>query len=162
MTDLTKQEGLFDDLFDFRKGLDELYNRMLSRSPWLSERVAQLRPEMPPIETWIDRDEKTYHLRLALPGVDPQDVQLNVQGNVLSVRAERKNSRESKEANFLRREISYGVLERRVPLPEGVEASKITAEQNNGLLEISAPIATAALPRRIEVKSSSKSKTVGA
>jgi HSP20 family protein len=163
MTKLAKREGLFEDLFDFRQDLDELFNRMLSRSPWLSERVAPLlQPEVPPVEAWVDKDGKNYHVRVAVPGIDPQNVQLNIQGNTLSIRGERKESREAKDVNYLRREISYGAVDRTLVLPEGVETDKITAEYNNGVLEIGAPIASAALPRRIEIKAAVKTKTAGA
>lgn len=162
MAKLAKSEGLFEDLFDFRQSIDDLFNRMVSRSPWLGERLTELRSEVPPVEAWMDKDGKSYHLRVSLPGIDPQNVQLNVQGNTLSIHGERKESLESKEAQFLRREISYGTIDRTLALPEGVEVGKLNAEYNNGLLEISAPVATGALPRRIEIKSAARSKTAGA
>jgi len=162
MTELAKREGRFEDLFDFRQDLDELFNRMLNRGPWATGRIGQWLREAPPVEAWVAKDGKNYHVRVALPGVDPQDVQLNVQGNALSISAERKESRESKDVNYLRREFTYGSLDRTLTLPQGVEADKITAEFTNGVLEISAPIAAAALPRRIEVKAAAKSKTAAA
>ncbi len=162
MTDLARRGGFFGDLFDFRRDFDELFNRLLSEQPWGTAQLAPPAPEVPPIDAWVDKEGKNYHLRLALPGVDPQDVQLNVQDNVLSIRAERKESRESKDVNYLRRELSYGLMERTVQLPEGADRAKIIAEYNNGVLEISAPIAAAALPRRIEIKAAAKSKTAGA
>jgi HSP20 family protein len=58
----------------------------------------------------------------------------------------------------LYREINYGTFQRTLTLPEGVDAEKISAEFNNGLLEITAPIAAAALPRRVEIKSLPKAK----
>ena len=81
---------------------------------------------------------------------------------MLSIKAERKETRESKDVNYLRREFSYGALERTLELPEGADTSKITAEYNNGVLEINAPIAAAALPRRIEITSTAKSKAASA
>jgi HSP20 family protein len=161
MTKLAKREGLFEELFDFRQNLDELFSRMLSHSPWISERVAQLQTELPPVEAWIDKEGKSYHARVALPGIEPQNVQLNIQGNSLSIRGERREAREAKDVNYLCREISYGVVDRTLTLPEGVETDKITAECANGVLDISAPIASAALPRRIEIKTAVKAKTAG-
>jgi HSP20 family protein len=162
MAKLMKREGLFEDLFDFRQSIDDLFNRMISRSPWAGERVTELQPEVPPVEAWIDKEGKNYHLKVSLPGIEPQNVQVNAQGNTISIHGERKESHESKEAQYFRREINYGTVDRTVTLPEGVEADKLTAEYNNGLLEISAPVALAALPRRIEIKTAAKSKTAGA
>ena len=87
-----------------------------------------------------------------LPGIDPKDVNLQVLGNTLTISGERSNSRETKEADYLHREITYGSFQRSVSLPEGVEKDKLNAEYRNGMLEITAPIAAAALPRKVEIK----------
>jgi HSP20 family protein len=87
-----------------------------------------------------------------LPGVDPKDVNLQVQGNTLTITGERSSSRETKEADYLRREITYGSFERSILLPEGVDKDRLNAEYRNGILEITAPIAAAALPRKVEIK----------
>jgi HSP20 family protein len=112
----------------------------------------------PPIEAWVDKDTKKYHLRMALPGVDQNKVELNLRGNILTISAERKASREAKEVDYLYRELSYGTFRRTLTLPEGVDTEKINAEYNNGLLEITAPMAAAALPRRVEIKGLPKAK----
>ena len=161
MTNLVRRGSYFGDLFDFRREFDEMFNRLISGQPWEFTRSAPA-AEAPAIDTWVDKEGKNYHVRLALPGVDPQNVQLNVQGNMLSISAERKETRESKDVNYLRREFSYGGLARTLELPEGTDTSKITAEYNNGVLEINAPIAAAALPRRIEITSTAKAKAASA
>ena len=162
MNNLARRGSFFGDLFDFRREFDEMFNRLLSEQPFSAARSVAPAPEVPAIEAWVDKEGKSYHVRLALPGVDPQNVQLNVQSNVLSISAERKMTRESKDVNYLRREFSYGTLERTLELPEGTDTAKIAAEYNNGVLEISAPVAAAALPRRIEIKSAVKPKAASA
>ena len=57
-------------------------------------------------------------------------------GNLLTISAERKASREAKDVDYLYRELSYGTLSRTLTLPEGLDTEKINAEYNNGLLEI--------------------------
>lgn len=84
-----------------------------------------------------------------LPGVDPKDVSLQVQGNTLTLSGQRFTSRETKEADFLHREITYISFQRRILLPEGVDKDKFSAEYRNGILEITAPIAAAALPCKV-------------
>ncbi len=162
MTNLARRGSLFGDLFDFRRDFDEMFNRLLSEQPWGTAQLAAPMMEVPPLECWIDKEGKNCHVRLALPGIDPQNVQLNVQGNTLTVSAERKEKKEAKDVNYLRRELSYGALERAIELPEGTDTSKITAEYNNGVLEINAPVAAAALPRRIEIQTGAKAKTASA
>jgi hypothetical protein len=61
---------------------------------------------VPRIEAWIDKDAKKYHLRMALPGVDPNKVDLKLQGNMLTISAESKASREAKDVDYLYREIA--------------------------------------------------------
>ena len=97
-----------------------------------------------------------------LAGVDPKDVNIQVLGNTLSISGERSSSRETKESDYLHREITYGTFQRLIELPEGVDKDKLTAEYRNGVLEIAAPIAAAALPRKIEVKSLPTAKGAGA
>jgi len=68
----------------------------------------------------------------------------------------------SQKSDYLRREITYGSFERLIELPEGVDKDKLTAEYRNGVLEMTAPISAAALPRKIEVKSLPSAKGAGA
>jgi HSP20 family protein len=156
MRKLAIRENWFEDLFDFRRGFDQIFNRLLT---WPDmEREPAMFGLVPRIEAWIDKDAKKYHLRMALPGVDPKEVDLKLQGNMLTISAESKASREAKDVDYLYREISYGTFKRTLTLPEGVDAEKMNAEFNNGLLEITAPVAAAALPRRVEIKSLPKPK----
>jgi len=150
------------DLFDFRRDFDEVFNRFLNwRSP--QEEQNLLEGFVPEIETSIDKDGKKFQCHVMLPGVDPKDVNIQVQGNTLNISGERSTSRETKESDYLHREITYGSFQRLVELPEGVDKDKLNAEYRNGILEITAPIAAAALPRRIEVKSlPSSAKAAGA
>ena len=66
----------------------------------------------PAIESFIDQEGKKFHCQVMLPGVDPKDLNLQVQGNSLTISGERSTSRETKEADYLRREITYGSFER--------------------------------------------------
>jgi HSP20 family molecular chaperone IbpA len=60
-----------------------------------------------------------------LPGVDPKDVDIQVQGNTLTISGERTNSRETREADFLQREITYGSFTRSLVLPVGVDRAAV-------------------------------------
>jgi len=143
---------LFRDMVDFRRDFDHMFNRFLN---WGAPQEEQTLTEgfIPAIETHIDKDGQKFQCRVMLPGVDPKDVNIQVLGNTLSISGERSSSRETKESDYLHREITYGSFQRIVELPEGADKDKLTAEYRNGVLEISAPIAAAALPRKIEVKS---------
>ena len=138
--------------------IDQLFNRLLTGWPAVTEPERSPFALVPPAEVWVDKEAKKYHLRLALPGVDPSTVELKVLGNLLTISAERKASREAKDVDYLYRELSYGTLSRTLTLPEGLDTEKINAEYNNGLLEIIAPVAAAALPHQVEIKGLPKAK----
>lgn len=158
MKNLYNTQRLFQDLFGVRREFDEMFNRMLTGRPWgfeLPEFTTEFKKEFnmaPAVETYVDKEAKKYVCRVSLPGVEPKDVQVNAQGNLLVIRGERKLTHRQKEAELFEEEIAYGVFERTLTLPEGVNTEKLTAEFVNGVLEIAAPVAAAALPRKIEVK----------
>jgi len=138
-----------------------VFNRFLNwRSPHDEHNLAE--GFMPAVETRIDRDGKKFYCQVMLPGVDPKDLNIQVQRNALTISGQRSSTRETKDSDYIHREITYGSFQRTIELPEGVEADKVTAEYRNGMVEISAPISSAALPRRIEVKSLPTAKGAGA
>jgi HSP20 family protein len=161
MRTLVPRNTLFHELADFRRDFDQMFNRFFNlRSP--QEEQALTEGFVPAIETSIDKDGKKFQCQVMLAGVDPKDVNIQVLGNTLSISGERSSSRETKESDYLHREITYGTFQRLIELPEGVDKDKLTAEYRNGVLEIAAPIAAAALPRKIEVKSLPTAKGAGA
>ena len=158
MNNLATRGNSFRDLYDFRRDFDQIFNRMAEGWPFGNEGVSSGLA----IESYVDTDGKKYHCRVSLPGVDPKDVDLQANGNTLTISGERKSNRRSMEVNYLHEEISYGFFERTFTLPEGVDTNQLTADYHNGVLEISAPIAASALPRRIEVRTTPMSKQIAA
>jgi HSP20 family protein len=109
------------------------------------------------VEAFVDKEGKKYVCRVTLPGIEAKDVQVHAQGNLLTIHGERKFTRKTKEVELMEQEVTYGLFDRTITLPEGVIAEKLTAEYVNGVLEITAPIAAAALPRKIEIKTTGPS-----
>jgi HSP20 family molecular chaperone IbpA len=148
--------NLYGELFGFRREFDELFNRLVTGRP-----VAEW-PELPvfnkefgftpAVETYIDKQANKYVCRVTLPGIEPKELTINTQGYMLTIRGERKFQHAVKEVEFAEREITYGQFERMISLPEGVLVEKLNAAYTNGVLEITAPMATAALPRKVEIK----------
>ena len=87
-----------------------------------------------------------------LPGMDPKDIDVAVNGNVLSLRGERKKEDEEKGENFHRIERSYGAFARSIRLPVEVDANKVKASYKDGVLNISLPKAKETSTKKIEVK----------
>lgn len=161
MRSIIPRDPFFREVSDFRHEFDQMFNRFFHWEPSREERTLT-EGFIPAIETSIDKDGKKFQCHVMLPGVDPKDVNIQVSGNMLTISGERSSTRETKEANYLHREVSYGSFQRQIELPEGVDKDKVTAEYRNGVLEISAPISAAALPRKIEVKTLPAARSAGA
>ncbi len=159
MANLTyRDNNVFQNLFDFRRDFDHLFNRFLSSGLQTGQEQQRANMSMasfaPAVDAFVDRNGKRFVAHVALPGVDPKDVNISVQGNMLTISGERSVSDERREADTVYNELIYGAFERTLSLPEGVDTQKLAADYRNGVLEITAPISASALPRRIEVKSS--------
>ncbi len=93
-------------------------------------------------------------IRVSLSGVYPEDVDVTLSGGVLTVSGERRSELNEDEVSFYVRERYYGAFRRSITLPAGVDESDISADYDNGLLEITVRGgAIAAEPRRIEIRS---------
>ncbi len=92
-----------------------------------------------------------WKVRIALPGVDPKNVLVDLDGRVLRVAGERSLGDEKTQAEHRTSEFGYGRFERSFTVPEGVEADKVSARFENGMLELMLPETEAAKPRRIEI-----------
>jgi HSP20 family protein len=88
----------------------------------------------------VERDDGNLVVRADVPGVKPEDVNIEVQDDVLTVSAEHSESREQKEKHFLRRERRYGSFTRSIALPPGVDPQQIKAVTRNGVVEITVPL----------------------
>ncbi len=105
---------------------------------------------IPRVESFV-RDGSVV-VRADLPGIDPKEVDVSVLGNVLTIKGERKEKKEVKDSEYIRREISYGAFERRMTLPEGAETDKIKAQFKNGVMEVTIPVAKALGARKIPLE----------
>jgi len=152
MTNLIPRNYFTQELLDFRREFDQIFQRFLSW-PTTREEFAMNAGFAPAVESFVDPDGKKFHCQVTLPGVDPKEVSVQVMGNTLTISGERSTSHDTSEADYLHREITYGAFRRSFLLPEGVEKDRLTAEYRNGILDISAPIAASALPRKVEIRS---------
>ena len=99
------------------------------------------------------RDGEQYVLNADLPGIDPGSVDVDVDGQLLTIRAER-TAATTDGVKWLSQERPYGSYLRQFSLGEGVDASSISAHYDNGVLSVIIPMGEKAKPRRIEVSTS--------
>ena len=139
---LTLRNSLFD-LWD--RNFDDFSGYTGLREP--ESKFSGFTPE---VESY--QKDNNLMFRLAVPGVDPKDVDVSIQGCYLTIKAERQRPADVKEEDWYLRGFSYGRIERTWTLPESVDLNKIEANFNNGVLEIRMPAAEKLLPKKIEVK----------
>ncbi|MFF4796673.1 Hsp20/alpha crystallin family protein [Streptomyces sp. NPDC001276] len=106
------------------------------------------RPAVMPMDAYQSGDAFLVHFDL--PGVDPDTVDLNVERNVLTVRAERPGP-DAKEADLLVAERQHGVFSRQLFLGDSLDLEKISARYEAGVLTLHIPVMEEAKPRRIEI-----------
>ncbi|MCI0419434.1 MAG: Hsp20/alpha crystallin family protein [Acidobacteria bacterium] len=104
----------------------------------------------PEVESYTKDDHLVY--RFAIPGVDAKDVHISTANNRLTVKVERKAPSNVKEGDWHFQSFSYGKFEQTVLLPRGTDPDAISATFKNGVLEVTAPLPKATLPKKIEVK----------
>ena len=126
-------------LHNGHRDLDAMFDRFLRGRQWNGGR-------MPPMDAFT-RDNH-YVIRMDMPGVDPKDLDLHVEGRVLSIKGERKGE----EKGHHLRETFRGKFERTVRLPEGLATDKLEARYKNGVIEISVPLPAQAVGRKVPVR----------
>ena len=109
--------------------------------------------------TDVSEDQNSLRISMELPGVDPSDVRLSLESNVLTIRGEKKQESEENNERVHRFERTYGMFERTFALPNTVDPDKIEARYENGVLFVSIPKAERAKPREIRVNTSASGST---
>ena len=104
---------------------------------------------VPPVDILEDSD--AIRIAAELPGVRPEDVNISLEGNVLTIHGQKQQVAEERTERVHRYERTYGVFERTFSLPASVDANKIKAQYDVGVLTITLPKVERARPRQIQV-----------
>lgn len=91
-------------------------------------------------------------VKAAMPGVKPEDIDINLQGDLLTIHGKMEHEQDVKDENYHRRERRRGTISRTMQLPRAVDSSKAEAVCENGVLRLTLPKSEEAKPRRIQVK----------
>jgi HSP20 family protein len=124
--------------------VDSLFNQDLLPSEEVSNRTW-----MPPVD--IQETEDSYRLVAELPGLTKEDIQITLENNVLRLSGERKFEKDVKKESYQRIERAYGTFTRAFTLPSQVNAEKVEAAFDSGVLTITVPKAEQAKPRKINI-----------
>lgn len=106
----------------------------------------------------IYEDTQKLALSIEVPGIKPEDVDVRVENNTLTVKGERTFANEQKEENFRRIERRFGQFVRSFTLPQTVDTEQVSAHSENGVLVIELPKKAAAQPKQIKVNTTTGSQ----
>jgi len=123
--------------------LDRLTQQVLGTNGTLA------RPSVMPMDAWRDGD--TFHVEFDLPGVNPDSIDLDVERNVVTVKAERPPR--ASDAELIAAERPRGVFSRQLILGDNLDTEHICAAYDSGVLTLQIPVAEKAKPRKITVTS---------
>jgi HSP20 family protein len=135
-----------EELSNWHRDIDDLFGRF-QRPDSENSTFSNWTPR---VETY--RNDNDYVVRVDLPGVDPKDVHVEAEGNLLSITGERKAEEKGPEY----RETFYGKFERRFTLPQGMDAGKISAHYEHGVLELRMPLPAQLAGRNIPIQMGQK------
>jgi HSP20 family protein len=144
-SDLTRWER------DMERMMDDFFDRRMR--PWWPERW--LRTEgfttnVPALDVFEEKDELV--VKAELPGMEKDNVEVNLTDHTLTIKGEKKKEEEVKEEKYYRSERSYGSFVRTLQLPADVQADKVKASFKNGVLEVRLPKTEEAKAKESKVK----------
>jgi len=140
--------------------LQDQVNRVIGDLVGHTGEESNLTPWAPAVD--IYETEHELVVKADLPDVNPQDLDIHVENNILTIRGERKFENKVKEENYLRMERSYGSFSRTFSLANSVNSEAIKADYQNGVLTLSIPKREEAKPKQIKVNVATQAKAAAA
>jgi len=138
----------WNELVSLRERMNRVFDDSLFRSDRREDSLAM--GTWSPAVDMFEKDDQVV-IKAELPGLDKNDISLDLQNGVLTLKGERKYENEVKEENYYRREMSCGKFIRSFTLPADVDADKIKAEFQKGLLTVEVPKPGEPKPKQIPV-----------
>ena len=130
------------------RDLEQHLSRVFSAAP--SDPEWNVGAWLPAID--IHEDDDKYTIVADLPGIQKEDLTLTVKDNVFTLKGERKKQTEANGKGYHRVERAYGTFQRAFQIPGGVDATKVEAKFEHGVLQVSLPKPEASKPHSIEIK----------
>ena len=140
----------FEDLARIQREVNRLFEDS-SRNPRTTEPVSA-RTWAPPVDVYEDHDEIVVSAEL--PGVKQDDIDIEITGETLTVRGERKFEDQKRKENYVRVERSYGAFQRSFTIGVPIDADKVEASFHDGVLSVKLPKSAATKPKKVTVSAS--------
>jgi HSP20 family protein len=149
--------AVYDEIGELERRMDDLMRSFFGPRIRLTRPVLPLfvsKPFVPVTDVFLRKEDLV--VRVELPGIEPENIDVTIEDGYLVIRGERKREEEITEEAYYRLEAAFGTFERFIPLPEGFEEHEIEALYTDGVLEVIVPAAAKALephePKTIPVK----------
>jgi HSP20 family protein len=144
----------FRGFSDMQSQMNRMFEQMLGNfAPRGGRQLEGVTEWAPPID--VTTQNGNIVIRAELPGVKPEDVDITLQGNVLTISGERKAEQEEERGGYHIKERRYGSFSRSLTPPQGTDESKINARYEHGVLELTVEGAAAVQePKRIQIEGS--------
>ncbi len=155
MRNLTRWEPM-SEMANATRSVDRMFDELMGRGLRRVFSEGAVRGSWTPAVDIIEK-ENGIHILADLPGFKPEDVDLTVEGGVLTVRGERRFEEATEGETYHRVERSYGMFERTFSLPNSVDPTKIEATFEGGEMKILLPKREESKPRSIKIKVDKKS-----
>ena len=137
-------------LTEMQREMNHLFSRFFGEGEQAGNRWQSASASyVPRIESAVR--ENTLYVKADLPGIDPKNVEVTVEGTQLTLRGERKAEHEGSNGGYGHREVQYGSFVRSFTIPEGVKAEDIHAKYHNGVLELTIPLPAAMQPKKVNI-----------
>lgn len=137
------------DILSMQKEINHMFDRFF-RGGTVADDGIMTTNWLPAVDL-IEKDDE-FVAKVELPGVNKDDVKITMQDNILTVRGEKKEEKETRQSNYHRLERSYGSFQRSFTLPNAVKADKVEAQYKDGILTITLPKSEEAKRKQIEVR----------
>lgn len=153
-TDLSRETPGPSSIRGLRDQMDRLFDSFFGGSPWIDAGYPAAAGTWDPDLELVESD-KEFTIRAEVPGLGPEDIDVRVTGNVLTLSGEKKEETEEKKSGYYHSERRYGAFQRSIELPDGAKPDSIAAEYDKGVLTLTIPKGEGVGSRRIPVKSTS-------
>jgi HSP20 family protein len=143
----------FREMMSLRDQMDRRFNDWFSASPgWGDGETAGW--QTLPLD--VSESDQAYTVCASIPGIKPEELEITLQNNLLTIRGEMKSEQEREGEQWHLRERRFGQFQRTISLPSNVDPNQVGAEYENGVLTLTLPKSEEVRPRRISVQQGSQ------
>jgi len=137
------------EMLSLREAMDKLFEERFVGPQWRTMRAADGGGATLALDLYETED--ALKVTAPVPGIKPEEVEITITGNTLTIKGETKVEEREEKGNYLRQEVRYGSFQRTMELPTAVQSDKAEAVFDNGMLMLTMPKAEQVKPKSIKI-----------